>query len=225
MRVRTAPANCVRLSGELALLAGEVFTQGPAIQKLPIGAGAIGKGPDALTPPGYEDVPRPPAFNDAVRKENARIIQLVDNYTPQPAFVGQTRAPKPAKIAAYRSPDIRAGALRPVVVRLPAGRPHPGQRDQQGPAVAGQGRQADPLHPGIADRLHQARPAAAGRRAGQGLRPHAHHLLPLSRAAQGSRRYRHARGRRAGPLPPDRDGGTRASCPPTRRSSPMSGCS
>ena len=38
------------------------------IQKLPVGAGAIGKGPDAIVLPGYEDVPRPPAFTDATRK-------------------------------------------------------------------------------------------------------------------------------------------------------------
>ena len=103
----------VCLAGVLLLLAGDVWTQGPAIQKLPIGAGAIGKGPDALTPPGYEDVPRPPAFNDAVRKENARIIQLVDNYTPQPAFAGQTRAPRPAKIAAYDVQTFAEGLFSP----------------------------------------------------------------------------------------------------------------
>ena len=103
----------VCLAGVLLLLAGDVWTQGSAIQKLPIGAGAIGKGPDALTPPGYEDVPRPPAFNDAVRKENARIIQLVDNYTPQPAFAGQTRAPRPAKIAAYDVQTFAEGLFSP----------------------------------------------------------------------------------------------------------------
>jgi glucose/arabinose dehydrogenase len=103
----------VCLAGALVMLAGDVWTQGPAIQKLPVGAGAIGKGPDALTPPGYEDVPRPPAFNDAVRKENARIIQLVDNYTPQPAFAGQTRAPRPTKIAAYDVQTFAEGLFSP----------------------------------------------------------------------------------------------------------------
>jgi glucose/arabinose dehydrogenase len=103
----------VCVAGALVLAAGSVWTQGPAIQKLPVGAGAIGKGPDALTPPGYEDVPRPPAFTDAVRKENARIIQLVDNYTPQPAFVGQTRMPKPAKSAAYDVQTFADGLFSP----------------------------------------------------------------------------------------------------------------
>jgi glucose/arabinose dehydrogenase len=95
------------------LLSGDVFTQAPAIQKLPIGAGASGKGPDALTPRGYEDVPRPPAFTDAVRKENARIIELVDNYTPQPAFAGQTRVPKPAKTPAYEVQTFASGLFSP----------------------------------------------------------------------------------------------------------------
>ena len=113
MRARGLRRLIVCVAGTVVLLAGEAWTQGPAIQKLPIGAGAIGKGPDALTPPGYEDVPRPPAFNDAVRKENARIIQLVDNYTPQPAFAGQTRAPKPAKIAAYEVQTFAQGLFGP----------------------------------------------------------------------------------------------------------------
>ena len=76
-------------------------------QTLPIGAGAIGKGPDALTPPGYEDVPRPPAFTAKTRAEVAEMTKIVDNYTPQPAWAGQTRAPKPAKIAAY---DVETAA-------------------------------------------------------------------------------------------------------------------
>jgi glucose/arabinose dehydrogenase len=103
----------VCVAATFLLLAGDVWTQGPAIQKLPIGAGAIGKGPDALTPPGYEDVPRPPAFTDAVRKENARITLLVDNYTPQPAFAGQTRAPKPAKMPAYEVQTFASGLFSP----------------------------------------------------------------------------------------------------------------
>jgi aldose sugar dehydrogenase len=113
MHARGLRRLIVCVAGTVVLLAGEAWTQGPAIQKLPIGAGAIGKGPDALTPPGYEDVPRPPAFNDAVRKENARIIQLVDNYTPQPAFAGQTRAPKPEKIAAYEVQTFAQGLFGP----------------------------------------------------------------------------------------------------------------
>ena len=97
----------------VVLLAGDVWTQETPIQKLPIGAGAIGKGSDAITLPGYEDVPRPPAFNDAVRAENARITELVDNYTPQPAWAGQTRAPKPAKIAAFDVETAAQGLFSP----------------------------------------------------------------------------------------------------------------
>ena len=67
----------------------------------PVGAGAIGKGPDAIVLPGYEDVPRPPAFTDATRKLAREQEQAIDNYTPQPAFAGQTRAPKPSKVIPY----------------------------------------------------------------------------------------------------------------------------
>jgi aldose sugar dehydrogenase len=97
----------------LLLLARGAWTQEQPIQKLPVGAGAIGKGPDAITLPGYEDVPRPPAFNDAVRAENARITQLVDNYTPQPAWAGQTRAPKPTRITAYDVETAAEGLFSP----------------------------------------------------------------------------------------------------------------
>ena len=69
-----------------------VWAQGQ-VRTLPAGAGAIGKGPDALTLRGYEDVPRPPAFNDKKRAETAEQEKAVDNYTPQPAWAGQTRAP------------------------------------------------------------------------------------------------------------------------------------
>jgi hypothetical protein len=48
------------------VLAVALRSQGKA-QTLPAGAGAIGKGPDALVLPGYEDVPRPPAFTDKTR--------------------------------------------------------------------------------------------------------------------------------------------------------------
>src|SRR3954468_8551076 len=70
-------------------------------QTLPPGAGAIGKGPDAIVLPGYEDVPRPPAFTDKTRALAREQEEAVDNYTPQPGWAGQTRAPKPAKIATY----------------------------------------------------------------------------------------------------------------------------
>lgn len=71
------------------------------VQKLPPGAGALGKGPDAIVLPGYEDVPRPPAFTEAVRKIAREQEQAIDNYTPQPAWAGQTRAPKPSKVIPY----------------------------------------------------------------------------------------------------------------------------
>jgi glucose/arabinose dehydrogenase len=82
-------------------------------QTLPIGAGAIGKGPDALTLPGYADVPRPPAFTAKTRAEIAEMMMIVDNYTPQPAWAGQTRAPKPAKIVAYDVETVAEGISSP----------------------------------------------------------------------------------------------------------------
>jgi glucose/arabinose dehydrogenase len=93
------------------------------IQKLPVGAGAIGKGPDAIVLPGYADVPRPPAFTAEVRAEVLRQSTLVDDYHPQPAFLGQTRAPKPAKTHDYRVEVVTEGLDRPwSLAMLPDGR-------------------------------------------------------------------------------------------------------
>ena len=72
------------------------------IQQLPVGAGALGTGPNAIVLPGYEDAPRPPAFTAETRAEVLRQSMLVDDYTPQPAFAGQTRAPKPRVTEDYR---------------------------------------------------------------------------------------------------------------------------
>ena len=96
----------------LAMAVAAVWAQSQP-QTLPAGAGAIGKGPDALTLRGYEDVPRPPAFNDKKRAETAEQEKAVDNYTPQPAWAGQTRAPKPAKIAAYEVQTAAEGLFSP----------------------------------------------------------------------------------------------------------------
>jgi glucose/arabinose dehydrogenase len=101
-----AAGSCV-----LALTAGLWAQTKP--QTLPKGAGAIGKGPDALILPGYEDVPRPPAFTAKTRAENAELEKIVDNYTPQPAFLGQTRAPKPARTAAYEVQTVAEGLTHP----------------------------------------------------------------------------------------------------------------
>ena len=87
-------------SAAAVLTAGGLWAQGTS-QKLPAGAGALGKGPDAITLPGYEDVPRPPAFTAEVSAEAAVQAEAYDTYVPQPAWAGQTRAPKPARIAAY----------------------------------------------------------------------------------------------------------------------------
>src|SRR5688572_24219877 len=95
----------VATAGVALLTAGAMWAQ--TIQQLPVGAGAIGKGPDAIVLPGYEDVPRPPAFTDAIRAIVKEQEALVDNYTPQPAWAGQTRAPKPEKTAAY---DVQIAA-------------------------------------------------------------------------------------------------------------------
>ena len=75
-----------------------------SIQKLPAGAGAIGKGPDAIVLPGYEDVPRPPAFNDKVRAEVAEQSKFIDDYAPQPAWAGQTRAARVTRLLLPRRP-------------------------------------------------------------------------------------------------------------------------
>src|SRR6187399_2834025 len=83
------------------------------IQTLPPGAGAIGKGPDAIVLPGYEDVPRPPAFTDKTRALAREQEEAVDNYTPQPAWAGQTRAPKPPKIASYEVQTAVQGLFSP----------------------------------------------------------------------------------------------------------------
>ena len=84
-----------------------------APQTLPLGAGAIGKGPDAIVLRGYEDVPRPPAFTDKVRAEVAEQEAAYDTYIPQPAWAGQTRAPKPARIAAYEVQTAADGLFSP----------------------------------------------------------------------------------------------------------------
>jgi glucose/arabinose dehydrogenase len=96
----------------LVLVLGAVWAQ-TAIQTLPVGAGAVGKGPDAITLPGYEDAPRPPAFTAETRAESARQEALFDTYTPQPAWAGQTRAPRPTQIAAYEVETVATGLLRP----------------------------------------------------------------------------------------------------------------
>jgi glucose/arabinose dehydrogenase len=101
---------------------GGVRGQG-RIQTLPIGAGAIGKGPTAIVMPGYEDAPRPPAFDAKMRALVAELDRAVDTYTPHPAWAGQTRAPKPAKIAAYEVETFAEGLTNPWSLNfLPDGR-------------------------------------------------------------------------------------------------------
>jgi glucose/arabinose dehydrogenase len=97
----------------LAAVAGVAVWAQTKPQTLPAGAGAIGKGPDAIVLPGYEDVPRPPAFTDKTRAMAREQEDAVDNYTPQPAWAGQTRAPKPAKIAAYEVQTAVQGLFSP----------------------------------------------------------------------------------------------------------------
>jgi aldose sugar dehydrogenase len=93
------------------------------IQKLPVGAGAIDKGPDAIVLPGYEDAPRPPAFDEQKRREVLEQSAFVDDHTPQPAFLGQTRAPKPAQASQYRVEIAAEGLDRPwSLAFLPDGR-------------------------------------------------------------------------------------------------------
>ena len=104
-------------------LAGHALIAQTKVQKLPVGAGAIGKGPDAIVLPGYEDVPRPPAFNDAIRALAKQQEAAIDNYTPQPAFAGQTRAPKPSKVIPYSVDVFAEGIANPwSIAFLPDGR-------------------------------------------------------------------------------------------------------
>ena len=106
----------------MMLVAQGLWAQGK-IQTLPVGAGAIGKGPDAIVLKGYEDVPRPPAFTDAVRKVAREQEEAIDTYTPQPAFAGQTRAPKPSKIVPYEVQTFAEGIGAPwSLAFLPDGR-------------------------------------------------------------------------------------------------------
>ena len=100
MRALSYGRECVLALSAAVLAAGPAAAQ--TVQKLPEGAGALGKGPDAIVLPGYADAPRPPAFDEAKRKEVLQQSTIVDDATPQPAFLGQTRAPKPAKPSQYR---------------------------------------------------------------------------------------------------------------------------
>jgi glucose/arabinose dehydrogenase len=113
-----------RLAAALLLLSGGATVSAQrAVQTLPPGAGAIGKGPDAIVLPGYEDVPRPPAFDAAKRAEVLQQSTLVDDYHPQPAWAGQTRAPRPARTAEYRVEIAADGLDRPwSLAFLPDGR-------------------------------------------------------------------------------------------------------
>jgi glucose/arabinose dehydrogenase len=106
----------------MALCAGAASAQ-RTVQTLPVGAGAIGKGPDAIVLPGYEDAPRPPAFDAAKRAEVLQQSTLVDDHHPQPAWAGQTRAPRPARTAEYRVEVAADGLDRPwSLAFLPDGR-------------------------------------------------------------------------------------------------------
>ena len=113
MRARGLRRLIVCVAGTVVLLAGEAWTQGPAIQTLPIGAGAIGKGPTAIVLPGMR-------MRRGLRRSTRRcgpwyaeLDKVVDTYTPQPAWAGQTRAPKPAKIAAYEVQTFAEGLSNP----------------------------------------------------------------------------------------------------------------
>jgi len=100
MRHRSLPlAGLCALA--FALAAAGPWAQGQVtqVQKLPPGAGAIGKGPDALVLKGYEDVPRPPAFSEAKRAEVAEQEKAVDNYTPQPAWAGAVQFDRVGSVA------------------------------------------------------------------------------------------------------------------------------
>ena len=122
MRNRTL-CICLAVGSLVVTLSlGGVWAQ-VKIQTLPVGAGAIGKGPTAIVQPGYEDAPRPPAFDAKMRGLVAELDKAVDTYTPQPAWAGQTRAPKPAKLAAYEVETFAEGLTNPWSLNfLPDGR-------------------------------------------------------------------------------------------------------
>src|ERR1700687_669617 len=106
----------------LALTVTGIWAQ-VRIHTLSIGAGALGKGPTAIVLPGYEDAPRPPAFDAKMRALVAELDKAVDTYTPQPAWAGQTRAPKPVGIAASEVETFAEGLTNPWSLNfLPDGR-------------------------------------------------------------------------------------------------------
>ena len=114
--MRDRRLSVVLAAGALVLATAATFIALRAQQKgqqLPLGAGAIGKGPDAIVLKGYEDVPRPPAFTAKTRAEIAEMEKIVDNHTPQPAWAGQTRAPKPQRTAAYDVETVAEGLANP----------------------------------------------------------------------------------------------------------------
>jgi len=120
---RAVVSPCRAIVASLALLAVSNAHSQVTPQKLPIGAGAIGKSAGAIVLPGYEDVPRPPAFDATVRAEVLRQSTLVDDHHPQPAWAGQTRAPRPTAIAEYRTEIAAEGFDRPwSLAFLPDGR-------------------------------------------------------------------------------------------------------
>src|SRR5262245_45242632 len=130
------------------LVAGTAAAQ--TVQKLPEGAGAIGKGPDAIVLPGYADVPRPPAFDEAKRKEVLQQSTLVDDASPQPAFVAQTRAPRPTKPSQYRTeaPAERLERPWPIAV-LPDGRRPVSEPTRGLRLIERNGKVGDPITKGL----------------------------------------------------------------------------
>ena len=146
-----ATGACIALA-----LAAQALIAQTKVQKLPVGAGAIGKGPDAIVLPGYEDVPRPPAFTEAVRKVAREQEQAIDNYTPQPAFAGQTRAPKPSKAIPYSVEVFGDRIANPwSIAFLPDGRLLV-SRDEQGAEAARQEWQAWLVHQRTPARFFEA---------------------------------------------------------------------
>ncbi len=177
-----ATGACIALA-----LAAQALIAQTKVQKLPVGAGAIGKGPDAIVLPGYEDVPRPPAFTEAVRKVAREQEQAIDNYTPQPAFAGQTRAPKPSKVIPYSVEVFGDPIANPwSIAFLPDGRLLVSEMNKGLRLLDKNGKSLWYIS-GLPLDFSKRGQQIARHRAGQGFRSHAYALLPLPGAAEGGR--------------------------------------
>ena len=125
--------------------------------------------------------PRPPAFTAKTRAEVAEMAKIVDNYTPQPAWAGQTRAPKPARIAAYEVETVAEGLASPWSFSfLPDGRMLVSETSRGLRIVEKNGRLGEHIS-GLPIDFSQTCAATARFNSRQGFCPKPRHLFSLSR--------------------------------------------